>query len=413
MIPDPAAPAVPLTASVAAAATERVRPHMRLLGLLALGHMVIDINQGSLPALLPFLRSALDLSYTATGVIVLAANITSSLIQPLFGYLADKTARRWLLPVSVFLSAVGLALTGLAPSYGAVLGLVVITGFGVAAFHPEGYRTATAVAGDRKATGVSIFSTGGNIGIAAGPPLITALVMGYGMPGTLGLLIPGVLVTVLLTAVLPTLSVPAAVSRAPGTAAAGARTMVGAMSLLILMVAIRSWTQLGFTTFMPFYYLDVLHGDPRMVGTMLAIFLGAGAVGTLCAGPIADRVGLRRYVVSVFLLAAPIAAGVLFAKGSLVFVLLGALGFVLVSTFTVSVVLGQAYLPRSPGMASGLIVGFAIGAGGLGASALGWVADHWGLGSALWISALMPLLGFLVALTLPEPGRAGWDRAPR
>ena len=95
----------------------------------------------------------------------------------------------------------------------------------------------------------------------------------------------------------------------------------------------------------------------------------------------------------------------LVAKGSLVFVLLGALGFVLVSTFTVSVVLGQAYLPRSPGMASGLIVGFAIGAGGLGASALGWVADHWGLGSALWISALLPLLGFLVALTLPEPGR--------
>lgn len=367
--------------------------------------MVIDINQGSLPAILPFLRSALDLSYTATGVIVLAANITSSLIQPLFGYLADRSRRRWLLPVSVLLSAVGLGLTGLAPSYGVVLGLVVITGFGVAAFHPEGYRTATVVAGDRKATGVSIFSTGGNIGIAAGPPLVTALLMGFGMPGTLGMLIPGLLVAALLTAVLPTLSIPAPAASAHGAAAAGARTMVGAMGLLILMVAIRSWTQLGFTTFMPFYYLDVLHGDPRLVGTMLAIFLGAGAVGTLVAGPIADRVGVRRYVVSVFLLAAPIGAGVLFVEGVLVFVLLGALGFVLVSTFTVSVVLGQAYLPRHPGMASGLIVGFAIGAGGVGASALGWVADQWGLAAALWISALIPLLGFLVALALPEPGR--------
>ena len=404
MTPDPAAPAVPLTASVAAAAAERVRPNMRLLGLLGLGHMVIDINQGSLPAILPFLRSALDLSYTATGVIVLAANITSSLIQPLFGYLADRSRRRWLLPVSVLLSAVGLGLTGLAPSYGVVLGLVVITGFGVAAFHPEGYRTATVVAGDRKATGVSIFSTGGNIGIAAGPPLVTALLMGFGMPGTLGMLIPGLLVAVLLTAVLPTLSIPAPAASAHGAAAAGARTMRGAMGLLILMVAIRSWTQLGFTTFMPFYYLDVLHGDPRLVGTMLAIFLGAGAVGTLVAGPIADRVGVRRYVVSVFLLAAPLGAGVLFVEGVLVFVLLGALGFVLVSTFTVSVVLGQAYLPRHPGMASGLIVGFAIGAGGVGASALGWVADQWGLAAALWISALIPLLGFLVALALPEPG---------
>jgi FSR family fosmidomycin resistance protein-like MFS transporter len=147
----------------------------------------------------------------------------------------------------------------------------------------------------------------------------------------------------------------------------------------------------------------VLEGDPRLVGTLLAVFLGAGAVGTLVAGPVADRVGVRRYVVGVFLLATPLAVSFLFVGGALAFVALGALGFVLVSTFTVSVVLGQAYLPRHPGMASGLIVGFAIGAGGLGASGLGWAADHWGLLTALWISALMPLLGFALALFLPEP----------
>ncbi|HET8532330.1 MAG TPA: MFS transporter, partial [Methylomirabilota bacterium] len=99
----------------------------------------------------------------------------------------------------------------------------------------------------------------------------------------------------------------------------------------------------------------------------------------------------------------PLAVGFLFVEGWLVFVLLGLLGFVLVSTFTMSVVLGQAYLPRNPGMASGLIVGFAIGAGGLGASALGWVADHWGLTTALGISAAMPLAGFVAALFLPDP----------
>src|SRR6059036_83270 len=203
----PPAPAVAMP--LAAAPAERARPDMRLLGLLALGHMVVDINQGSLAALLPFLKSTLALSYTATGVIVLMSNVTSSLIQPLFGYFADKTARRWLLPVSVLLSAVGLGLTGLAPSYEVVLVLVVITGIGVAAFHPEGYRTATAVAGDRKATGVSVFSTGGNVGVALGPPLITALVTGFGLPGTVGMLLPGLLVAALLTAVLPTLSAPA------------------------------------------------------------------------------------------------------------------------------------------------------------------------------------------------------------
>jgi FSR family fosmidomycin resistance protein-like MFS transporter len=409
MTPDSSAAAVALSAPAAPVVPAvRVKPDIRLLSFLALGHMVIDINQGSFPVILPFLKDALNLSYAATGLIVLAANITSSLIQPLFGYLADKTARRWLLPISVLFSAVGLGFLGLAPSYGAVLALVVITGFGVAAYHPEGYRTATAVAGDRKATGVSIFSTGGNIGIALGPPLLTVLLTTYGLPGSLGMLVPGLLVAALLTAVLPRLSAPAPTVARDRASAAGAQTMVGAMSLLILVVAIRSWTQLGFTTFMPFYWRDVLHGDPRLVGTLLAVFLGAGAIGTLAAGPVADRVGVRRYVVSVFLLATPLAVGFLFVRSSaLVFVLLALLGFVLVSTFTVSVVLGQAYLPRNPGMASGLIVGFAIGAGGIGASALGWVADHWGLTAALGISAVMPLAGFLVALFLPDPKTGG------
>lgn len=402
MTPPDSAAAVALPAP-AAGSVDRAKPDMRLLSLLALGHMVVDINQGSLAVVLPFLKDALRLSYTATGFIVLMANITSSIIQPLFGFLADKTARRWLLPLSVFLSSLGLALTGLAPSYAVVLALVMITGFGVAAYHPEGYRTATAVAGARKATGVSVFSTGGNIGIALGPPLVTALLTTFGLAGSLGMLVPGVLVAGLLLAVLPSLSAPAPSAARAQAGRMGAETMVGAMSLLILVVAIRSWTQLGFTTFLPFYWKEVLHGDPRLVGTLLAVFLGAGVVGTLAAGPIADRVGVRRYVVSVFLLAVPLAVAFLFVNGVLVFVLLALLGFVLVSTFTVSVVLGQAYLPRNPGMASGLIVGFAIGAGGLGASALGWVADHWGLTRALWISALMPLVGFLVALWLPEP----------
>jgi FSR family fosmidomycin resistance protein-like MFS transporter len=401
MSPDASARAVALPAGAVSATRDRVRPDMRLLGLLALGHMVVDINQGSLSAILPFLKSAHGLSYTATGAIVLMANVTSSLIQPLFGYFADRTARRWLLPLSVALSALGLGLTGLAPSYGVILGLVVITGFGVAAYHPEGYRTATAVAGDRKATGVSIFSTGGNIGIAVGPPLITALLTAFGLSGSLGMLVPGLLVAALLTAVLPTLSVP--VAPRTGTAAGAPRTMMGAMSILILVIAFRSWTQLGFTTYVPFYYVEVLHGDPRLVGTLLAVFLGSGVVGTLAAGPIADRVGVRRYVVSVFLLATPVAVSFLFVQSALAFVVLAVLGFVLVSTFTVSVVLGQAYMPRNPGMASGLIVGFAIGAGGLGVTVLGWIADRWGLTSALMISALMPLLGFAVALFLPEP----------
>jgi len=401
MTPDPSAPAVALPAPAVAVPVDHSRPNYRLLSLLALGHLVIDTNQGSLPALLPYLKTALGLTYTATGMIVLMSNVTSSLIQPLFGFLADKTARRWLLPLSVILSAVGIGLTGVAPSYLTVLVLVMLSGFGVAAYHPEGYRTATQVAGAKKATGVSIFSTGGNIGVALGPPLITALITTFGTAGSLGMVLPGLFVALLLMAVLPGLSRPLP-ARTEGRAST-AHTMVGAMTLLVLVVSIRSWTQLGFTTYMPFYYLEVLKGDPRMVGTLLAVFLGAGAAGTLIAGPIADRIGHRRFMVSVFFLSAPLAVGFLLVKGVWTFVLLGALGFVLVSTFTTAVVLGQAYMPRNLGMASGLIVGFAIGAGGVGATTLGWVADRWGLSSALWISALMPILGCAVSLTLPEP----------
>jgi len=387
------------------ASVARVRPNARLLALLAVGHLVIDVNQGALPAILPFLREAFALSYAAAGTIMLVANVTSSVIQPLFGYLSDRTARRWLLPVSVFVSGFGLALTGVAPSYTALLALVVVMGFGVAAYHPEGYKTASHVAGDRKATGLSFFSIGGNVGIALGPPIITALVTGFGLAGSLGMLLPSLAVAALLTVALPTLSLPAS-PQATVRGADGGRTMVGAMSLLILVVTLRSWTSLGFITFVPFFYIDYLKADPRLVGPLLFVFLGAGAVGTLVGGPVADRWGARRLMVGAFLLATPLALGFLFARGPWAFLLLGATGFVLVASFSVSVVLGQAYLPRHLGMASGLIVGFAIGTGGLGVALLGWVADHWGLVVALGITGAMPLLGFLASLFLPEPRRA-------
>src|SRR5215471_433118 len=119
MTSEPNAPAVVLPASAVSVRipVDQSKPNYRLLSLLALGHLVIDTNQGSLPALLPYLKTALGLTYTATGMIVLMSNVASSLIQPLFGFLADKTARRWLLPLSVALSAVGIGLTGVAPSY--------------------------------------------------------------------------------------------------------------------------------------------------------------------------------------------------------------------------------------------------------------------------------------------------------
>jgi FSR family fosmidomycin resistance protein-like MFS transporter len=380
----------------------RVRPHTRLIALLALGHLVIDINQGSLPAVLPFLKAAHQLSYAQAATIILMANLTSSIIQPLFGYLSDRTARRWILPTSIVLSGVGLALLGVAPGYGSVLVLVMLMGLGVAAWHPEGYKTATSVAGDRKATALSWFSLGGNLGIALGPPLITALITAYALPGTLGMLLPSVAVAALVLVAVPLLSEASAAPPATGRGAARA-DMPRAMALLILVVTIRSWATMGFVTFVPFYYLDVLGAGPHVVGTLLFVFLGAGALGTVLAGPLADRWGPLNFMRWVFPAAIPFGLLFLWTGGTLAYVMLGLFGALLTASFSVSVVLAQAYLPRHAGMASGLIVGFAIGAGGLGVTALGWVADHHSVLTALWISAVMPLAAFVAMRFLPAP----------
>ncbi|MBI4247305.1 MAG: MFS transporter, partial [Candidatus Rokubacteria bacterium] len=213
-------------------------------------------------------------------------------------------------------------------------------------------------------------------------------------------------VATLLLVMLPMLAGPAG-ARAGAPAAVRGVNMPGAMTLLILVVTVRSWTQLGFTTFVPFYYVDQLKADPRVVGPLLFVYLGAGALGTVIAGPLGDRFGPLRYMRWALVGAAPL--GVLFlltSGGWLGFVTLALFGGVLVSSFTMSVVLGQSYLPRNAGMASGLVVGFAIGTGGVGVTVLGWAADHYGLLMVLWISAVLPLLGFLLALFLPRPREA-------
>jgi MFS transporter, FSR family, fosmidomycin resistance protein len=384
------------------AASERVKPHTKLIALLALGHCVIDVNQGALPAVLPFLKQWHGLTYAEVAMIVLAGNLTSSLIQPLFGYLSDQIARRWILPVSVFVTGASIALLGLAPGYGGVLALVAVMGLGVAAWHPEGYKTATVVAGDRKATALSWFSLGGNLGIAVGPPLMTFLIVGFGTQGTLGMVVPSLLVGSLLLAALPMFTREVTAPRAVRARSEGAN-MPGAMALLILIVSVRAWASLGFTTFVPFYYVDTLKADPRLVGVLLFVFLGSGALGTVIAGPIADRVGARAFMKWVLLAALPFGILFLLTSGPVAIVVLGIFGGVLTSSFSVSIVLGQAYLPRNAGMASGLIVGFAIGLGGVGVTALGWVADRWGVPAALWISALTPLAAFALTRMLPAP----------
>jgi FSR family fosmidomycin resistance protein-like MFS transporter len=382
---------------------------VKFIAAMAAGHLMVDINQGALPALLPHLKAALHLSYFAASALVLTANVTSSVVQPIFGYLADRDLRRWVIPVSIILSGLGLGLTGVAPHYPLLLVLVGLMGLGVASFHPLGFKTVADAAGLRKATAVSWFSLGGNLGFALGPPLLTLLITYFGMYGSLGMILPTLLVGVTLLVVLPRLGREVGAAGTTSAQAAEGKNMPRAMSLLIFIVMIRSWTQLGFMTFLPFYYIDYLKAAPRMVGPVLFVFLGAGALGTIAAGPLADRWGTRNFIVWGFLGSILPGVATLLLRGNPAIAALGVFGAVLLSTTTVTVVLGQQYLPRSPGLASGLIAGFAIGAGGLGVTVMGWVADRFGLPAVLWIAALLPLTGFLACLFLPHP--AGQDKS--
>ena len=391
------------SAAPAAASGVRLRPDVQVIAFLSLGHLVVDMNQGALPAILPFIKESLSLSYTAVGVMMLVSNLTASVVQPFFGYFADRQARAWMLPLAVLLGGTGMALLGTAPSYWMVLGLLVVMGLGVSAFHPEAYTTAASAAGERRATAISWFSVGGNAGSAFGPPILTALIAVFGLSGSLGMLLPALIMSGLLLLVLPRLRVPQARIEAHEAGHREQKSMPGAVALLILVVALRSWAQLGFITFLPFYYIDYLKADPHSVGIPLFVFLAAGVLGTVVGGALADRWGARLFMLRGFLVAGPLGVLFLLSRGPLALVWLGLFGGVLISTFTITVVLGQSYLPGNAGLASGLIVGFAIGTGGVAATLLGWIADRFGLLAVLWIAALMPLACFVATCFLPLP----------
>src|SRR5438552_609154 len=171
--------------------------------LLAAGHLGTDFANGALPALLPFLVDRFDLSYTLAATIVLASAVSSSVIQPLFGLWSDRRGAIWLLPVGVAVAGLGIAFAADAPSYWLVLLLVVVSGVGVAAYHPEGSKFAAYASGARRASGMSAFSIGGNVGFALGPIAATPLVVAFGLRGGFLLAVPCLAVAAALLAAAP------------------------------------------------------------------------------------------------------------------------------------------------------------------------------------------------------------------
>jgi len=369
------------------------------MSALAAGHLGTDFSNGALPALLPFLTDKFSLSYTLAATLMLASAASSSLVQPFFGLWSDRRGAIWLLPGGVAVAGVGIALASAAPSYWLVVVLVVFSGLGVAAYHPEGSKFAAYASGQKRASGMSAFSIGGNIGFALGPIVATPLVLWLGLRGGLLLALPPLAIAAALLALtrfLRTFEPEGSVdSRRVG------ENRPGALTLLLAVIGFRSLAWWGLLTFVPLW--EVSLGHSKSYGNhLLSLMLLVGGVGTLVVGPVADRVGRRPVLVASLVAAGPLIVVFVAVGGVLGAVALALVGISIVGTFGLTMVMSQEYLPRQIGMASGLSIGFSIGLGGVAALGLGALADAVDLRTALYVCAAAPLAGLVLTLLLPS-----------
>jgi FSR family fosmidomycin resistance protein-like MFS transporter len=377
-------------------------------GMLALstGHLAVDFAGGSLPALLPFFKDRFGLSYTLAAVLVLASSVSSSVIQPLFGLWSDRRGAIWLLPAGVAVAGVGIGLAAASPAYGLVVLCVVVSGLGTAAYHPEGSKFAAYASGDKRASGMSLFSVGGNIGYALGALVTTPIVVALGLEGGLLLMVPCLLVGAMLLRVAAYLLALQHHERRVATAESTEQERPGALVILLLVVALRSVAWFGLLTFVPLW--EVSLGHSKSYGAhLLSLMLVTGAIGTLLAGPAADRFGRRPVLLASNLIVPPAILAFVLVGGIPGALALCVIGPAVVGTFGVTMVMSQEYLPRHIGMASGLSIGLSIGLGGIAAVILGAVADSVDLKTAFYVCAAAPLLGAALTVILPS------SRAPR
>jgi FSR family fosmidomycin resistance protein-like MFS transporter len=380
--------------------------NLKILVLLSFGHLVTDIYQGALPAILPFLKDKLALSYTMAGVLLMAANFTSSILQPVFGHFSDKKEKAWLLPLGCLAAGLGLSLSSLPNSFEVLLVLVVVSGLGIAAYHPEGYKTASFFTGAQAATGMSVFSVGGNLGMALGPLFSLGIITYLGFKGLPLMLVFSLSFLALLSfqwGFLRRAQPLSTKNKAPVAAALPGASL--ALFLVIATVVMRSWIQLGLMTYIPFYFIEHLKGDPLYSGKLVTAFLLGGVAGTIFGSMLADRWGHKEYLVYSLIATSLLSPLILVATGLWLFVVLALVGMALISSFTVTIVMAQRLLPHRLGVASGLMVGFAIGAGGFGVTLLGIVADHFGVAAALKTILALPLMGLAFALLIRYPFR--------
>ncbi|MGQ9677048.1 MAG: MFS transporter [Chloroflexota bacterium] len=375
---------------------------------LSIGHGTVDAYANLLPMMYPMLTVALGLNYSQVGLAVALYTLSASLSQPLFGYVADRFGGRHMAAAGIVWMATMVSLVGFTWDYWSLVAVLTVAGLGTAAFHPQGAMNAGDVGG-HKASAMSVFMLGGNIGFALGP-MLGALVFStaLGLRGALLLWLPGVLMALWLYKAIGRVDVKRQAIKAQalaGAALPAARVPIVGVAALVLVVMLRSWASSALINFIPLLFHE--RGlSLAWASQVLFLTLVAAAAGGVIGGFIADAWGRKR--VTFISLAASGPAIFLFLQSAEAWMALGALvvGFLLGASTAVTLVMGQEVLPRNVGMASGLIMGLGFATGGVGVSITGTLADNFGLFTALNSIWPLPLLGALLCLALRKPERS-------
>ena len=367
---------------------------------LSAGHLVNDWYMNYIQVMLPFFAAA-GVPVGKGSLLVTAFTVTSSILQPLFGYFGDRRRSGVLACGGTLLMAALLSLTGFVHWYPGLFVLVALSGIGTALFHPNASALVAASSGERKATSQAVFITAGNIGWALAPVAFIPFISHYGMKAAPWIIVPGALSAAALYLVLPqgtNQSVKSAVSNAP---VPSVRDNLPVLSRLVGVVALRSLTYFGMVSFLSLY-LQSKGVSVLASGKYLFAMLFAGAMGGLVGGHVADRWSRKGFVcVTLF------SAGVFFelfirSSGASSFVFLTLAGGFLLSSFSVTVVMAQSVLKGRAALASGLMLGFSTGIGGIGVGLFGHALETYGAGTVIGILSALPFAAGLLALFLPS-----------
>ena len=368
-----------------------------------LAHITVDMHTGSLVVLLPLLLASFDLSYTSAAAVVTVNSLVIALAQPLFGIFGDRRALTWLVPAGCLLTGAAMVTVLFVPSYALVLPVVMLAGVGSAAFHPEALSRVRAVSGSLAASSTSVFFAGGNVGFALGPTLAVLLTQRFGRPGALVLLVPTLLALGFLAFQWRVLGQAhnTRLTRSH-TEQRSRRGVVGVVGFLMLLIILRSTTVGGLQTFLPLYFGETGELPPEGAAFLVTLLLISGVAGTLSGGTLAERFGRKAMMIGTMSAALVGLYIFLHADGPLRIVAICVGGACISAAWPVLVVMIQESMPGHVGLASGLSLGTAYGATGLGVASLGGLADTFGLPLTMNVITLLPLGILLLTLFLPE-----------